>query len=72
MRWGLIGGGRGSQIGGAHRIGARMDGLFDLTAAAPDAEPTAGREFAREIGVSADRAYGDWHEMLEREVFPPV
>ena len=67
MRWGLIGGGRGSQIGGAHRIAARMDGLFELDAAALDADPTQGREFARQLGVSTDRAYGAWQEMLARE-----
>ena len=34
MRWGMIGGGQGSQIGGVHRVGAQMDGLFTLAAGA--------------------------------------
>lgn len=72
MRWGLVGGGRGSQIGGAHRIAAAMDGHFELAAAALDADPQCGREFARELRVSADRSYGDWREMLEQEsALPP-
>ena len=33
LRWGLIGGGRGSQIGPAHRI-AGLDGAFELCAGA--------------------------------------
>jgi len=34
LNWGLIGGGRGSQIGPAHRLGARVDGLFRFAAGA--------------------------------------
>ena len=56
LRWGLIGGGEGSQIGGTHRIAARLDGLFDLTAAAPDVDPARGRAFAVSLGVGEDRA----------------
>jgi len=31
LNWGMIGGGEGSQIGPAHRIGAQADGLFTRT-----------------------------------------
>lgn len=72
MRWGLIGGGKGSQIGEAHRIGARLDGLFELTAAALDADPERGRAFAQELGVPAARSYGDWEEMLAAERARPA
>ncbi len=67
LRWGLVGGGEGSQIGGAHRIGAVLDGHFELLAGALDIDPDRGREFAVRKGVSAARAYGEWHEMLARE-----
>ena len=67
LNWGLIGGGEGSQIGPAHRIGAGLDGLFDLAAAALDADPAKGRDFARRLGVAPERAYGDWREMLAAE-----
>src|SRR4051812_17851823 len=30
LNWGLIGGGEGSQIGPAHRLGARLDGLYEF------------------------------------------
>lgn len=67
LNWGMIGGGKGSQIGPAHRMGAMADGHFDLAAGALDHNPEAGRAYAQELGVEADRAYGDWKEMLEGE-----
>ena len=36
LNWGMIGGGEGSQIGPAHRLGALADGHFDLVAGALD------------------------------------
>ncbi len=67
LNWGMIGGGEGSQIGPAHRLGALADGHFKLTAGALDHRADAGREYAQRLGVAADRAYGDWREMLAGE-----
>ncbi|WP_421979537.1 Gfo/Idh/MocA family protein [Roseibium sp.] len=67
LRWGMIGGGQGSQIGPAHRISAALDGHFHLTAGALDIDPARGRAFAAELGIAEDRAYGNWQEMLEAE-----
>ncbi len=67
LNWGMIGGGEGSQIGPAHRLGAQADGNFSLVAGALDADPYKGRAYAQRLGVAADRAYGDWREMLEGE-----
>lgn len=67
LNWGMIGGGEGSQIGPAHRIGAGLDGLFTFVAGALDVDPAKGRDYARRLGVASDRAYGDWREMLEHE-----
>jgi predicted dehydrogenase len=67
MQWGLVGGGRGSQIGGAHRIAAQLDGFFSLSAGALDADAQRGKDFAHELGIAADRAYGDWREMVQVE-----
>ena len=67
LRWGLIGGGEGSQIGGTHRISAGLDGAFELAAAAPDIDPARGRDFAIRLGATSDRAYGDWRAFLEGE-----
>ena len=67
LKWGMIGGGDGSQIGPAHRLGALADGHFDLVAGAFDHRPAEGRAFALKHGVAEDRAYGDWREMLAGE-----
>lgn len=67
LSWGMIGGGEFSQIGPAHRLGAALDGAFSFVAGALDHDPDAGRDFAQRIGISSDRAYGDWREMLTDE-----
>ncbi|RYG90945.1 Gfo/Idh/MocA family oxidoreductase [Loktanella sp. IMCC34160] len=67
LRWGMIGGGEGSQIGPAHRLGAGLDGHFEFNAGALDHRPEAGRDYGQRLGLAADRAYGDWREMLEGE-----
>ena len=67
LNWGMIGGGEGSQIGPAHRLGAQADGLFQFVAAALDHRPEAGRDYAMRLGIDASRAYGDWEQMLVEE-----
>lgn len=71
LSWGMIGGGKGSQIGPAHRVSAGLDGLYQLSAGALDADPEAGKAFARELGVAPDRAYGNWQDMLDAEKARP-
>ncbi len=67
LNWGMIGGGKGSQIGPAHRLGAQADGNFVLAAGALDHDADAGRAYAQELGVAPDRAYGNWQDMLAGE-----
>jgi predicted dehydrogenase len=67
LKWGMIGGGEGSQIGTAHRLGSGLDGLFEFTAGALDHRPEEGREYGQRLGLAADRSYGYWSEMLEGE-----
>ncbi len=67
LNWGLIGGGEGSQIGFAHRIGAELDGKFRFAAGALDLDPTRSRDYGKSLGLQEDRAYGNWKEMLEAE-----
>jgi inosose dehydratase len=47
LNWGLIGGGEGSQIGPAHRLGARVDGEFEFVAGALDHRPRRGEPTGR-------------------------
>ncbi|WP_309667355.1 Gfo/Idh/MocA family oxidoreductase [Tabrizicola sp.] len=67
LNWGMIGGGDGSQIGPAHRLGARVDGEFAFVAGALDHRPDEGRAYGQRLGLAADRAYGSWQEMLAGE-----
>ncbi len=67
LNWGMIGGGDGSQIGPAHRLGAGLDGAYSFVAGALDHDPARGKAFAEKLGIAADRAYGDWREMLAAE-----
>lgn len=67
LNWGMVGGGKGSQIGPAHRLGAQADGRFAFVAGALDHSAEAGRAYAQELGLAPDRAYGHWQEMLDSE-----
>ena len=66
LKWGMIGGGEGSQIGPAHRLGAGLDSLFDFSAGALDHRPEFGIDYGQRLGLG-DRAYGGWEDMLEGE-----
>ena len=70
LSWGLIGGGEGSQIGPAHRIGAALDGLYAFAAGALDVDPERGRAFAIKLGIAPERAYGDWQDDAGRRTRP--
>lgn len=67
LKWGMIGGGEGSQIGPAHRLGAGLDSKFEFIAGALDHRPEVGREYGQRLGLAQDRAYGSWQEMLDGE-----
>lgn len=67
LNWGMVGGGEGSQIGPAHRLGAQADGNFVLAAGALDIDAEKGKAYAQSLGVASDRAYANWQEMLDGE-----
>ena len=67
IRWAMVGGGRGSQIGSIHRASALRDGLFQLVAGAFDINPERGRGFGTNLGVDPERCYGDYREMFDEE-----
>ena len=67
LNWGMVGGGEGSQIGPAHRLGAGLDGEFAFVAGALDHRPEQGRDYGQRLGLDADRAYGSWQDMLAGE-----
>lgn len=67
IRWAMVGGGKGSQIGYIHRSAALRDNNFKLVAGAFDINPERGIEFAKELGVVPDRAYPDYKTMFAEE-----
>ena len=71
IRWGMVGGGRGSQIGYIHRSAALRDFNFELVAGAFDIVPERGIEFGENCHVAADRCYTDYKSMFEAEAKRP-
>ena len=67
LRWGMVGGGAGSQIGYSHRDAAQRDGLMELVAGAFDIDHERGQQFAVQLGVSPDRAYPDYRSLFAGE-----
>lgn len=67
IKYGMVGGGQGAFIGGVHRIAARMDDHFELVAGAFSSTPEKSKASGAELGVDADRAYGNFAEMAIAE-----
>lgn len=67
IRWAMVGGGKGSQIGYIHRSAALRDGNFQLVAGAFDINPERGMAFAAELGIEPSRCYPDYVTMFESE-----
>ncbi len=71
IRWAMVGGGRGSQIGYIHRSAALRDRTFDLVAGAFDLDPERGRAFGTELGLDPTRCYPDYEAMFSAEAARP-
>ena len=67
LRWAMVGGGRGSEIGHAHRAAAHRDSLFQLVAGAFDLDAERGREFGTHLGLDPERCYPDYASLFEAE-----
>jgi predicted dehydrogenase len=72
VRYGMIGGGQGAFIGGVHRTAAAIAGNWQLAAGALSSTPEKAKASGEELGLPADRNYGSWAEMLEREAALPA
>jgi len=71
IRMGMIGGGSGAFIGAVHRTAADITGDIGLVAGAFSSDPDASRSFGVELGLAANRAYGSYDEMFEKEAALP-
>lgn len=67
IKYGMVGGGQGAFIGAVHRIAARMDDHFQLVAGALSSTAEKSKASGKELGISEDRAYGDFEEMAQAE-----
>ena len=69
---GMVGGGRGAFIGAVHRIAANMDGQIELVCGAFSSDPQRSRDSGADLFLPADRCYGTFQEMIEREKALPA
>jgi predicted dehydrogenase len=68
----MIGGGQGAFIGAIHRIAASLDGLYELTAGAFSSNAEKSKATGVLLGLSADRVYGSFQELIEQEKARPA
>lgn len=67
IRWAMVGGGRGSEIGYIHRSTALRDNNFQLVAGAFDIDPERGKDFGINLHVDPERCYPDYKTMFKEE-----
>ncbi|KLK94949.1 oxidoreductase [Microvirga vignae] len=67
LRLGMVGGGRGAFIGAVHRIAARLDDRWELSAGALSSDPERARLSGEDLLLPSDRIYGSFEEMAQRE-----
>ena len=67
IRWAMVGGGLGSQIGYIHRSSAQRDNNFKLVAGAFDINPERGIALGKDLGLDPDRCYPDYKTMFAEE-----
>ena len=68
----MIGGGQGAFIGAIHRIAASLDGLYVITAGAFSAVAEKSRATGVLLGLSADRVYDSYQELITQEKQRPA
>ena len=67
IRMGMVGGGPGSFIGGAHRRAANLDGKIELVAGCFSRDPAKGAITGAELFLDPERVYTDYKTMFEKE-----
>ncbi len=72
IRWGMIGGGKGAFIGGAHRIAAKIANSYELLGGVFDVDYERAKEFAEEEEIDPRRVYPDIDKFIEGELGMPT
>ncbi|AMQ01615.1 Oxidoreductase [Pedobacter cryoconitis] len=68
----MIGGGKNAFIGAVHRIAANIDGQIELVCGALSSNPETAKESGELLFLAADRNYGTYQEMIEKESLLPA
>ncbi|MEO1857556.1 MAG: Gfo/Idh/MocA family oxidoreductase [Rubritalea sp.] len=72
VRMGMIGGGQGAFIGAVHRIAAAIDQQIELVCGAFSSDPQRSKDSGSDLFLPADRCYGTFAEMMEKEASLPA
>ena len=67
LRYGMVGGGPGSFIGGVHRKAISVDGHSILVAGCFSGIEEKNLQAGAELGIASDRLYMNYNEMAEKE-----
>ena len=71
IRLGMVGGGKGSFIGGVHRIAANIDGQYELVCGALSSNPANALSSGLELFLAPERCYTTVEAMLTAEALLP-
>src|SRR5215475_14077085 len=72
LRMALVGGGQGAFIGRVHATAAVLDNRAALVAGALSSNPERAKASAPDYDIPADRAYGSYKELIEKEKALPA
>ena len=72
LRWGMIGGGKGAFIGGAHRVAARITDQYELMGGVFDVDFDRAKEFAEEEEIPLNRVYANIDKFIDGELSLPA
>lgn len=72
LRMALVGGGAGAFIGRVHATAAVLDNRAALVAGALSSDPARAKASAPDYDISAERAYGSYRELIDREKALPA
>lgn len=67
IRYGMVGGGPGSFIGGVHRAAAAVDGGYELVSGSFSSDPAKSQQTGEDLGLDGDRVYSEFYEMAAAE-----
>ncbi len=71
LRMALVGGGGNAFIGRVHAIAATLDQRAELVAGALSSDPVKSRQAAPDFGISPERAYDSYEQLVEAETNLP-